>query len=198
MKKYLYSFLTLFTVLFLFTFSTEKASAKDVTNEDLETLSQQYNLTDVKLINEQQENDSTLNFSSIEEFEEFLKNEEKQEVAVEEEVVAEQSSPMMFAAAASKAGTKTYEKSEFTGVSTITAYAKVTRDSKGIVTKVVVWSSQTGIGFPIAYTENSTDYVLNKSKTGGTAYVYGTKAYGATIGGQGIAYKKDVTYKVSF
>lgn len=192
MKKYLYSFLTLFTVLFLFTFSTEKASAKDVTNEDLETLAQQYNLTDVKLINEQQENDSTLNFSSIEEFEEFLKNEEKQEVG------AEQSSPMMFAAAASKAGTKTYETSEFTGVSTITAYAKVTRDSKGIVTKVVVWSSQTGVGFPIAYTQNNTDYVLNKSKTGGTAYVYGTKAYGATIGGQGIAYKKDVTYKVSF
>jgi len=124
MKNYLYSFLTLFTVLFLFTFSTESASAKDVTNEDLEILAQQYNLTDVKLINEQ--HNSELSFSSIEEFEEFLKNEEKQEVIVE------QSSPMMFAAAASKAGTKTYETSEMTGVSTITSYAKVTRDSKGI------------------------------------------------------------------
>lgn len=191
MKKYLYSFLTLFTVLFLFTFSTEKASAKDVTNEEFEVLAQQYNLTEVKLLNEQQENDATLAFSSIEEFEEFLKNEERQEA------VLEQSSPMMFAEAKA-AGTKTYKTSEFTGVSTITAYAKVTRNSKGIVTKVVVWSSQTGIGFPIAYTQNATDYDLNKSKTGGTAYVYGTKAYGATIGGQGIAYKKNVTYKVAF
>ncbi|MFF2178028.1 hypothetical protein ACFVT8_16440 [Lysinibacillus sp. NPDC058147] len=192
MKKYLYSFLTLFTILFLFAFSAEKASAKDIdiTYEDLETLAQQYNLTDVTFINEQQENDATLNFSSIEEFEEFLKNEEKQELVIE------QSSPILFRA--SQAGTKTYSTWEFTGVSTITSYAKVTRNSSGIVTKVVVWSSQTGFAFPIAYTENSTDYVLNKSKTGGTAYVYGTKAYGATIGGQGIAYKRDVTYEIPF
>ncbi|MGE7948146.1 hypothetical protein [Lysinibacillus sp. NPDC093688] len=190
MRKYVYPFLSLLIVLFLFTFSTEKASAKDVTHEDLEMLAQQYNLTDITFINEQQEYDSTLNFSSIEEFEEFLMNEEKQELVIE------QSSPIMLRA--SNAGTKTYSSWEFTGVSTITSYAKVTRNSNGIVTKVVVWSSQTGLAFPIAYTENSTDYVLNKSKTGGTAYVYGTKAYGATIGGQGIAYKKDVTYTVPF
>lgn len=53
-----------------------------------------------------------------------------------------------------------FSSSEFTGVSTITSYAKVTRNSNGIVTKVVVWSSQTGLAFPIAYTENSTDICL--------------------------------------
>ncbi|MBD8028691.1 hypothetical protein H9636_18855 [Ureibacillus sp. Re31] len=193
MKKKLYSFLALSFLVcgMFFVFSPlEKASASEIVPEEFDGVVEEFDLKDVELV-DADAIDSTLEFNTIEEFEAFLKAEEENEV---NNVTTEESGLITTFAA----GTKTYTYKEYTGVSTITSYAKVTRDSKNKVTKVVVWSSQTGLAFPIAYTQNAVDYTLNSAKTGGKAYVYGTKAYGVTVGGQGIAYKRNVTYTVSF
>lgn len=201
MRKSLYSllgFVALLCAVFFVFSPSEKASAKESESvpEGLNELVDKYNLENVEFTDG---NESTLNFDTVEEFEAFLKNEEKESIEtpfVESSVELPKSSLITTLAASST--TKTYTYKEYTGVSTITAYAKVTRDSKGKVTKVKVWSAQEGVAFPISYTQIDTDYTLNSAKTGGKAYVYGTKAYGVTVGGQGIAYNKSVTYTVPF
>lgn len=200
MRKSLYSLLGFVALLcaVFFVFSPEKASAKESVPEGLNQLVDKYNLENVEFT-DFDANESTLNFDTVEEFEAFLKNEEKESIEtpfVESSVELPKSSLITTLAASST--TKTYTYKEYTGVSTITAYAKVTRNSKGIVTKVKVWSAQEGVAFPISYTQIDTDYTLNSSKKGGKAYVYGTKSYGVTVGGQGIAYSKSVTYTVPF
>lgn len=188
-------------VFFVFT-PLEKASASEIVDEkiaeEFDGLVEAYDLEEVEFVNSEDLN-GTLNFETVEEFEAFLKTEEEKEMndALVGTPSSSQSGPIMFAAAASTTP-KTYTFKEYTGVSTITSYAKVTRNTKGVVTKVLVWSSQTGVAFPISYTQTTTDYTLNSTKKGGKAYVYGTKSYGVTVGGQGIAYKRSVTYTVPF
>ncbi|MBM7701080.1 hypothetical protein [Kurthia huakuii] len=200
MKKNLYSFLgfvALFCAVFFVFSPSEKASAEESVPEGLNELVDKYNLENVEFT-DYDANKSTLNFDTVEEFEAFLKNEEKESIETPfmENPAELPGAPLITTFAAST--TKTYTYKEYTGVSTITAYAKVTRSSKGIVTKVIVWSDQEGVAFPIAYTHIASDYNLNSTKKGGKGYAYGTKSYGVTVGGQGIAYKKSVTYTVPF
>lgn len=194
-------FMALICAVFFVFSPIEKASASEIVDgkivEEFGELVETYDLEEVEFVNSEDLN-GTLNFETVEEFEAFLKTEEEKEMndALVGTPSSSLSGPIMFAAASPTP--KTYTFKEYTGVSVITSYAKVTRNTKGVVTKVLVWSSQTGVAFPISYTQTTTDYTLNSTKKGGKAYVYGTKSYGVTVGGQGIAYKKSVTYTVPF
>ena len=201
MKKNLFSvlgFLALICTVFFIFLPLEKASASESIQGEVEGIVEGYNLENVEFVDDSSL-ENALEFETVEEFEAFLQAQEKSEINPDFSeleplpVRTPTNLPTMDAG-----GTKTYTFKEYTGVSVITSYAKVTRSSRGIVTKVVVWSSQSGVAFPISYSQNATDYTLYSSKKNGKAYVYGTKSYGVTIGGQGVAYKKNVTYKVSF
>ena len=110
--------------------------------EEFNRLIETYDLKEVEFLNSENFNES-LHFENLEEFENFLENEDKKiNKALLQKSNSAQSGPIMFAAAST--ATKTYTYKEYTGVSTITSYAKVTRNTKGIVTKVLIWSSQTG------------------------------------------------------
>jgi hypothetical protein len=107
-------------------------------------------------------------------------------------------SPNLYTAAAMTTySTKTYKVREWTGVSAISSYARVSR-TNGIVKSVNVWSEQTGVTFPITWRQSTAYHSLNSAKTGGKAYVKGTKLTGANVGGQAIGYSRSVTYVVSF
>ncbi|MFP3588822.1 hypothetical protein SCB29_35265, partial [Paraburkholderia sp. SIMBA_055] len=91
----------------------------------------------------------------------------------------------------------TYSFKEYNGTGYIGSYARVNRVS-GKVKKVNVWSEQVGVIFAITWTQRSTWYNLNAKKTGGKAYVRGTKLYGMNVVGQPVGYSKSVTYTVKF
>lgn len=188
-------FLSLTCILVFIWSPLKNVSANETISKDIKELSEKYDLEDVEFKNADSI-DSALEFDTVEEFENFLKSQEENEVNKNSLALSYEQTDLISMFAASN--TKTYTFKEYTGVSTITSYAKVTRNSKGVVSKVLVWSSQTGIAFPISYTQNAVDYTLNSTKKNGKAYVYGTKSYGVTVGGQGIAYKKNVTYTVPF
>ncbi|MFP3421819.1 hypothetical protein R0K30_20780 [Bacillus sp. SIMBA_154] len=147
----------------------------------------------------------SLNFSSIEEFEDFLKEENAKDLAENyaseenDQFVSNSLMALATAKASSKAKTttKTYSFKEYNGTGYIGSYARVNRVS-GKVKKVNVWSEQVGVIFAITWTQRSTWYNLNAKKTGGKAYVRGTKLYGMNVVGQPVGYSKSVTYTVKF
>ncbi|WP_313892165.1 hypothetical protein [Psychrobacillus sp.] len=172
--------------------ASEKSSGDEIVKK-ANDLAEKYGFKAVS--DENISTEATLNFDSIEEFEVFLKTEqEKNNISEELNEVAQLSQKVMSLANT----TKTYTYKEYTGVSVITSYAQVTRNSKGIVTNVNVWSDQSGINVPIKYLETTTFYTLNSSKTGGTATIKGTKFYGVNVVGQEVGYSNPVTYTVSF
>ncbi|MDP9738943.1 UNVERIFIED_ORG: hypothetical protein QFZ59_000773 [Bacillus sp. B2I3] len=189
--------LTLVISLIFSSFSINKASANEISKEEDQNIveeankvAEQYGLTPVS--EDEILNDQMLNFDSVEEFEEFLKQEQEQEDNGEINF----GSPMISLMAAG--GTKTYNYRESSATGSITSYARVTRNTKGVVSKVSVWSEQTGFIMGITWTERTTWYNLNSTKKGGKAYVRGTKLYGANVVGQPLGYSKSVTYTVNF
>ncbi len=74
---------------------------------------------------------------------------------------------------AAKKTTKTYKKVEkmplWGWVCKLTLYAKVSR-TNGKVTKVSMWSEQSGLNYPVKATISRKWYTNNKNKTGGKAY----------------------------
>ncbi|MFD9626234.1 hypothetical protein [Peribacillus muralis] len=198
MKLLKYVTLALVITLFFSSFSINKASANEISKdeeqniiEDANKIADQYDLTQVS--EDKIPNDSMLNFDSIEEFEEFLKQEQVQEDNGEYNL----GSPIMISPMAA-GGTKTYSYRDSSATGSIRSYARVTRNTKGVVTKVNIWSEQTGFIMGITWTQSSTWYNLNSSKKGGKAYVRGTKLYGANVVGQPLGYSKSVTYTVNF
>lgn len=181
--------------------ASEKSSGNEIVNQ-ANSLAEKYGFEAVS--DENISTEATLNFESIEEFEAFLKIEQEKDninndpenniISKELNEVAQISKQVMSLAAT----TKTYTYKEYTGVSVITSYARVTRNSKGIVTNVNVWSDQSGVNVPIKYLETTSWYTLNSSKKGGTATIKGTKFYGVNVVGQEIGYSKNVTYTVKF
>jgi len=200
MKKYLFSLVSLIVLLSFVSLglSDSKASAatdEETINSQLDNVAKEYDLekVDPDLIPE----DQRLNFDSVEEFEQFIKEQENDniELSNEDAVV---SSPI-FSALASTSSTKTYSYTEYNGTGKIVSHARVTRKSSK-VSSVKIWSEQIGVIFGITYTPNDTAsyYKLNSAKTGGTAYAKGSKLYGANVGGQSVGYKKSVTYSIKF
>ncbi|OZS78954.1 hypothetical protein CF394_03430 [Tetzosporium hominis] len=139
--------------------------------------------------------ETTLKFDSVEDFEAFLETEKLKET--NPTVFTPPTSKFEFATLAST-NPKTYTYKEYTGVSVITSYARVTRNTSGVVTKVVVWSDQSGVTVPIKYAQTTAWYTLNSSKKGGTATIKGTKFYGVNVVGQELGYARNVTYTVPF
>lgn len=143
--------------------------------------------------------DKMMNFNSVEDFEKFIQKDES--ATLESSVVSTTTSGLSFnVLSASSSSTKTYKTTEYNATGKITAYARVTRKSSKKVSKVKIWSEQSGVIFGITYTPNDSAsyYKLNSSKTGGKAYAKGTKLYGANIGGQSVGYIKHVTYTIKF
>ncbi|MEY8754003.1 hypothetical protein AB9M93_05420 [Peribacillus frigoritolerans] len=189
--------LVLVIALSFSSFSINKASANEISKEEEQNIveeankvAEQYGLTPVS--EDEILNDQMLNFDSVEEFEEFLKQEQEQEGNGESNF----GTPMISLMAAG--GTKTYSYRESNATGSITSYARVTRNTKGVVSKVNIWSEQTGLVMGITWTQNTTWHNLNSTKKGGKAYVRGTKLYGANVVGQTLGYSKSVTYTVNF
>jgi len=192
-KNWWYVISFVFLVSFIsFSFSSFKASA--ATNEEkieteLEEIAEKHDLekVDPNLIPE----DQRLNFDTPEEFEKFIQEQEK--LTLE----ATPTNPNVISPLSSN--TKTYSYTEYNGTGKIIAYARVHRTNSK-VDSVKLWSEQVGFIFGITYTPNDTAsyYKLNSTKKGGTAYVKGSKLYGANVGGQPVGYKKSVTYSVKF
>lgn len=148
--------------------------------------------------------ESSINFSSIEEFENFLKeenskafngnheNEEDNQGVIGNSVMA-----LAAAKAKAKTSTKVYSFKEHNGTGYIASYARVKRVG-GKVNKVNIWSEQVGLMLAITWTQKSTWHKLNSKKTGGKAYVRGTKLYGMNVVGQSVGYSKVVTFTVKF
>lgn len=131
--------------------------------------------------------DKMMNFNSVEDFEKFIQKDES--ATLESSVVSTTTSGLSFnVLSASSSSTKTYKTTEYNATGKITAYARVIRKSSKKVSKVKIWSEQSGVIFGITYTPNDSAsyYKLNSSKTGGKAYAKGTKLYGANIGGQSV------------
>lgn len=206
-KKIIFTLFAL--VLAVFSFSPLNSVSAVEKPEETVTTSQIKGVADrndLEIVNPNQiPKDQMLNFDSIEEFERFIEEDSQNQnniILTEPSVVTGPIAPKnpMMIMAASKDTSKLYKYVERNLTGKITAYARVYRSSTGKVTKATLWSEQEGIIFGITYTPNDTAsyYELNSKKTGGTAYVKGSKLYGANVVGQPIGYKKSVTYKVPF
>lgn len=190
--KFLQKFtILLVTVIYFSSFYVSKTDAsvldQNIVQESNE-VAEEYGYTPVSV--DELPNDKMLNFNTVEEFEAFLKE-------LENDYVAEQPDTIAILSRTSSS-TKNYSYSEINLTGKITSYAKVTRNTNGIVSNVKIWSEQTGIILGITWTEKTTWYDLNTSKKGGNAYVRGTKLYGANVVGQAVGYSKSVTYTVPF
>ncbi|KIN32250.1 MULTISPECIES: hypothetical protein [Bacillus] len=206
MKKIVFIMTTLILVFSLSPYSgngnvavaEEKTSDEKIVNE-ANDIAEKYGFETVP--EEKISTKNTLNFNSVEEFEKFLKEESAKDKALnaDKNVVKEVSeNPVMFLAASkAKTTTKTYSYKEYNGTGYIGSYARVKRTG-GKVKSVNVWSEQNGFIFGITWTQRTTWYNLNAKKTGGKAYVRGTKLYGMNVVGQPVGYSKSVTYTVKF
>lgn len=142
--------------------------------------------------------DEEMVFNTVEEFEQFLKEEEANaNLALNNEVI-DLTGPE-YSIAASGTTTKTYSYQDKALSHKITSYARVTRYSTTKKVKdVTIWSEQTGLVFGITWDEKTTWHTLNGTQTGGKAYVRGIKTYGMSVVGQSLGYNKSVTYTVPF
>lgn len=203
LKKIVFIITTFVLVLSTFGISNNVAQASESV-KDNEIISAANNLAEkygFEVVSDEIiSTDARLYFDSIEEFESFLKKEKEYNQALKEvnseSVIVDQKVASLMAA--SSTTPKEYTFKEYTGVSVITSYARVTRNSAGIVTDVKVWSQQTGINVPIKYLEDIAWYELNAKKTGGKGIVKGTKFYGVNVVGQEFGYSASVTYTVPF
>ncbi|MEB2356758.1 hypothetical protein [Bacillus pumilus] len=148
--------------------------------------------------------ENSLDFNSVEEFEKFLKEEnakasngDLENDETDQGVIGNTVKALAAKKAKAKKSTKTYSFKEHNGVGYIASYARVTRVGSK-VSGVKVWSEQVGLMLAITWTEKSTWHKLNAKKTGGKAYVRGTKLYGMNVVGQSVGYSKVVTFTVKF
>ncbi|MGW6301380.1 hypothetical protein [Peribacillus butanolivorans] len=146
---------------------------------------------------------NVISFDNMEDFNKFMiLTEDSEEVQIEEDIeepsLIETEPPLLFARAAAASSTKTYTKSSTFGTSKVNLKAKITRDSKGKVTKSVVYTTHTGITFSLDWEERYAYSVLNTAKTGGTAYGGGTKKWVVFVSNLGTIRKQDLDLTLKF
>lgn len=182
----------------------------DNLEQDVHKALDDYGLETINLNEDIPEGSQVISFDNMEDFHKFMSMTDQ---PIEEEVTTVEeydedsdlgenevapSYNLMATAAKSSSTTKTYKTSNNAGFGTINLYAKITRNSKGVVTAKSVWTSHTGVTLGIDWKQNYAYATLNSTKKGGKAYGGGTKSWVIFVSGIGTVKKQDVSLKLSF